>query len=155
MACKWVEVPSGVTAQIMGHKPSATAEKHYRQRPVDLLTPFLVAELKLREASARYGLDVDEVLNWYRHHMEYISSMDADTVDAQVRDYAANRPDYRCNRYGPITLRLYKIHPGDPGYVRWVLLTDDAKEAQRRLTAIYGRSVLDMHRKADGQKGQP
>ena len=34
---EWVEVPTGVTAQIMGHKPSATAEKHYRRRPLDLL----------------------------------------------------------------------------------------------------------------------
>lgn len=34
---EWVEVPAGVTAQIMGHKPSATAEKHYRRRPLDLL----------------------------------------------------------------------------------------------------------------------
>lgn len=34
---EWVECPTGVAAQIMGHKPSATAEKHYRQRPLDLL----------------------------------------------------------------------------------------------------------------------
>ncbi len=34
---EWVEVPAGVVAQIMGHKPSATAEKHYRARPLDLL----------------------------------------------------------------------------------------------------------------------
>lgn len=34
---EWVECPAGVAAQIMGHKPSATAEKHYRQRPIDLL----------------------------------------------------------------------------------------------------------------------
>jgi integrase len=34
---EWVEVPTGVVAQIMGHKPSATAEKHYKQRPLDLL----------------------------------------------------------------------------------------------------------------------
>jgi integrase len=34
---EWVEVPTGVVAQIMGHKPSATAEKHYRRRPLDLL----------------------------------------------------------------------------------------------------------------------
>ena len=27
----------GVVAQIQGHKPSATAEKHYRVRPLDLL----------------------------------------------------------------------------------------------------------------------
>jgi integrase len=34
---EWVEMPTGVVAQIMGHKPSATAEKHYRRRPLDLL----------------------------------------------------------------------------------------------------------------------
>lgn len=35
--CEWVEMPSGISAQIMGHKPSALAEKHYRRRPIDLL----------------------------------------------------------------------------------------------------------------------
>jgi integrase len=34
---EWVEVPAGVVSQIMGHKPSATAEKHYKVRPLDLL----------------------------------------------------------------------------------------------------------------------
>lgn len=34
---EWVEVPVGIAAQIMGHKPSATAEKHYSRRPLDLL----------------------------------------------------------------------------------------------------------------------
>ncbi|GAB6095092.1 integrase family protein [Desulfatiferula olefinivorans] len=34
---EWVEVPAGIVAQIMGHKPSATAEKHYKKRPIDLL----------------------------------------------------------------------------------------------------------------------
>ncbi|WP_018227964.1 tyrosine-type recombinase/integrase [Methyloversatilis universalis] len=34
---EWVEVPVGIVAQIMGHKPSAIAEKHYRRRPLDLL----------------------------------------------------------------------------------------------------------------------
>jgi len=34
---EWCEVPVGVVAQIMGHKPSALAEKHYRRRPLDLL----------------------------------------------------------------------------------------------------------------------
>jgi integrase len=34
---EWVEVPAGVVAQIQGHKPSATVEKHYRRRPLDLL----------------------------------------------------------------------------------------------------------------------
>ncbi len=35
--CEWVEMPTGISAQIMGHKPSALAEKHYRRRPLDLL----------------------------------------------------------------------------------------------------------------------
>jgi len=34
---EWLEVPVGVVAQLMGHKPSATAEKHYTVRPLDLL----------------------------------------------------------------------------------------------------------------------
>jgi integrase len=34
---EWTEAPAGVVAQIMGHKPSAIAEKHYRRRPLDLL----------------------------------------------------------------------------------------------------------------------
>ncbi len=34
---EWVECPAGIVAQIQGHKPSATAEKHYRVRPIDLL----------------------------------------------------------------------------------------------------------------------
>ena len=34
---EWTEAPTGVVAQIMGQKPSAIAEKHYRRRPLDLL----------------------------------------------------------------------------------------------------------------------
>lgn len=34
---EWLDIPAGVVAQIMGHKPSATAEKHYTIRPLDLL----------------------------------------------------------------------------------------------------------------------
>jgi integrase len=34
---EWLDIPAGVVAQIMGHKPSATAEKHYKVRPLDLL----------------------------------------------------------------------------------------------------------------------
>ena len=39
---EWVECPVGVVAQIQGHKPSATAEKHYRVRPIDLLRSWHV-----------------------------------------------------------------------------------------------------------------
>lgn len=34
---EWVEIPRGVVAQIMGHAPNATAEKHYINRPLELL----------------------------------------------------------------------------------------------------------------------
>ena len=34
---EWLEIPAGVVAQLMGQKPSATAEKHYTVRPLDLL----------------------------------------------------------------------------------------------------------------------
>jgi len=34
---EWVEMPLGVVAQIMGHAPNATAEKHYINRPLELL----------------------------------------------------------------------------------------------------------------------
>jgi integrase len=40
--CEWTETPAGISAQIMGHKPSATAEKHYRRRPLDLLRSWHV-----------------------------------------------------------------------------------------------------------------
>jgi integrase len=38
--CVWLELPAGVVAQIMGHKPSATAEKHYTVRPLDMLRMY-------------------------------------------------------------------------------------------------------------------
>ena len=34
---EWLDVPAGVVAQLMGHQPSATAEKHYTVRPLVLL----------------------------------------------------------------------------------------------------------------------
>jgi len=34
---EWVGTPTGVVEQVMGHKPSAIAEKHYTVRPLDLL----------------------------------------------------------------------------------------------------------------------
>lgn len=34
---EWCEMPTGVVAQIMGHAPNATAERHYINRPLDLL----------------------------------------------------------------------------------------------------------------------
>lgn len=34
---EWLETPVGIVYQIQGHEPSATAEKHYKKRPIDLL----------------------------------------------------------------------------------------------------------------------
>lgn len=34
---EWCEAPEGIVAQIQGHKPSATRERHYKKRPIDLL----------------------------------------------------------------------------------------------------------------------
>lgn len=50
---EWVEVPVGIVAQIMGHKPSALAEKHYRRRPIDLLRKWhiLIEEWMLEQAN--------------------------------------------------------------------------------------------------------
>jgi integrase len=49
---EWVECPAGISAQIMGHKPSAIAEKHYRARPIDLLRVWhtKIEEFMLQEA---------------------------------------------------------------------------------------------------------
>lgn len=37
---EWIEMPSGVAAQLCGHRPSAVQEKHYRRRPLDLLAQW-------------------------------------------------------------------------------------------------------------------
>lgn len=39
---EWIECPAGITAQIMGHKPSAIAEKHYTVRAIDMLRKWHV-----------------------------------------------------------------------------------------------------------------
>lgn len=54
--CEWVEMPSGISAQIMGHKPSALAEKHYRRRPIDLLRKWhdLVERWLLEQAKIEF-----------------------------------------------------------------------------------------------------
>lgn len=34
---EWVSVPYGLVKQIMGHRPTATDKKHYKDRLIDLL----------------------------------------------------------------------------------------------------------------------
>lgn len=57
--CEWVEMPSGISAQIMGHKPSALAEKHYRRRPLDLLRMWhdKIEEWILEQAGIKFKPD--------------------------------------------------------------------------------------------------
>ena len=54
---EWVEVPSGIVAQIMGHKPSALREKHYIQRELDLLTLWHIKIEKwiLKESNVKFS----------------------------------------------------------------------------------------------------
>lgn len=44
--CAWISVPDGVKNQIMGHKPTAIDEKHYTNRPLDLLR---VSHIKIEQ----------------------------------------------------------------------------------------------------------
>jgi len=61
---EWVECPVGISAQIMGHKPSAIAEKHYRRRPLDLLRVWhiKIEDWMLKEVSSE-TIDQENVLS--------------------------------------------------------------------------------------------
>ena len=52
---EWLEVPVGVVAQLMGHKPSATAEKHYTVRPLDLLRSSISTSFSPLPLATRLG----------------------------------------------------------------------------------------------------
>ena len=58
---EWLEIPAGVVAQIMGHKPSATAEKHYTVRPLDLLRIHheKIEAWILEQAGVQFAADVE------------------------------------------------------------------------------------------------
>jgi len=60
---EWLECPAGVVAQIMGHKPSATAEKHYTVRPLDLLRVHheRIETWILNQADVQFCADSPEV----------------------------------------------------------------------------------------------
>lgn len=62
---EWVEMPHGIVAQIMGHAPSATAERHYINRPLELLAvwhrkyeAWILQEAGISFVSAQAGLHV-------------------------------------------------------------------------------------------------
>lgn len=37
---EWLETPSGILAQVQGHKASAVQERHYKRRPLELLAQY-------------------------------------------------------------------------------------------------------------------
>lgn len=59
--CEWVEMPAGISAQIMGHKPNALAEKHYRERPLDLLRMWHDKVESWMLEQAGIGFDAEQV----------------------------------------------------------------------------------------------
>jgi len=60
---EWLDCPAGVVAQIMGHKPSATAEKHYTVRPLDLLRVHheRIEAWILEQADVQFSANTSEV----------------------------------------------------------------------------------------------
>lgn len=38
--CQWIELPVGITDQIMGHAPQGVGERHYTVRPLDMLRMY-------------------------------------------------------------------------------------------------------------------
>jgi integrase len=72
---EWLEIPAGVVAQIMGHKPSATAEKHYTVRPLDLLRvhhqrieKWMLEQAHLALPKLRNGDLIDQAIDGPEHY---------------------------------------------------------------------------------------
>lgn len=77
---EWVGVPYGVVKQIMGHRPSATDERHYKDRPIDLLRHWhiIIEQFILSEA----GIDVSVVYPGFDR-----SNLDVHVIDAQSKQH--------------------------------------------------------------------
>jgi integrase len=71
--CDWVEIPVGVAAQIMGHKPTALAEKHYRRRTNDMLLEYhgRVERWILKEAAMSHLLQPSSTITAHEHSQEH------------------------------------------------------------------------------------
>ncbi len=70
---EWVEMPRGIVAQIMGHAPSATAERHYINRPLELLAvwhekyeDWILHEAGINFVSTGAGLQVVKHKNQFK-----------------------------------------------------------------------------------------
>ena len=78
---EWVSVPYGIVKQIMGHRPSATDEKHYKDRAIDLLRfwHIKIEQFILAEA----GIDISDVYPDVKKDdiYKYIVSYDRSQID--------------------------------------------------------------------------
>lgn len=78
---EWVSVPYGIVKQIMGHRPSATDEKHYKDRAIDLLRfwHIKIEQFILAEA----GIDISDVYPDVKKDdiYKYVVSYDRSQVD--------------------------------------------------------------------------
>ncbi len=63
--CEWIEMPTGIAAQIQGHKPQGVREQNYIRRPLDLLRmwhvkieAWILQEAGINFVPAQAGLHV-------------------------------------------------------------------------------------------------
>jgi integrase len=61
--CEWVEMPGGISAQVMGHKPQGVREQNYIRRPLDLLRKWhiKIEEWILNEAGIKFVPTKDSI----------------------------------------------------------------------------------------------
>jgi integrase len=71
---EWLETPIGIVYQIQGHEPSATAEKHYKKRSIDLLRMWHVKieEWILEEAGIEFEQKEEEIKT---PHLKLVNKM--------------------------------------------------------------------------------
>ncbi|WP_456380174.1 hypothetical protein [Thiolapillus sp.] len=104
--------------------------------------------IRPHDFAPKYHLDPDDLADWYRNDLDMIEDMDSNTLDALVRDYAANRPTFRGEQpYRPYCLWLYKLDKKKDGHIRQGLMTDDPEQTQKQLTQIYGKPIYGLHKK--------
>lgn len=63
---EWLEIPSGVVAQIQGHKASAVQERHYKRRPLELLAQSHIRFEAWVIEQAGVDFDADKVVGGLR-----------------------------------------------------------------------------------------
>ncbi|MEO8401057.1 MAG: tyrosine-type recombinase/integrase [Gammaproteobacteria bacterium] len=61
--CEWIETPTGIAAQIQGHKPQGVREKNYIRRPLDLLRKWheKIEEWLLQEGKVEFKYEKNKL----------------------------------------------------------------------------------------------